>query len=142
MNRGARLRRVDALLLAGALALFALCFALNVREQLRGGFVWLPVHVSAAPPGGYPSVRSFWSEEIARASGLAVGDEMLALARDNQAAAGVASWISVLVTMPMDMPNWRRTMDANGSTLGCASVSAARLAYTLSAFTALLCPVL
>jgi len=87
VNRGARLRRVDALLLAGALALFALCFALNLRELLRGGLVWMPLHVTATPAGGYPRVRSFWSPEIAEQSGIALGDELLAL--DGASLAGV-----------------------------------------------------
>ncbi len=87
MTRGARLRRADALLLAGALALFAVCFALNLRELLRGGLVWLPVHVTAAPADGYPRVSSFWSPELEAASRVARGDELLAL--DGASLAGV-----------------------------------------------------
>jgi class 3 adenylate cyclase len=75
-------------LLFGALAVFAVCFALNLRELLRGGLVWMPVHVEAAPAGGYPRVRSFWSPEIAERSGLAVGDELLALDGSSLAGAG------------------------------------------------------
>ena len=88
MTRGARLRRADALLLAGALALFAACFALNVREVVHGGLVWMPLHVTAAPGGGPPRVRSFWSPQIAAQSGLAPGDELLALDGESLAGAG------------------------------------------------------
>jgi class 3 adenylate cyclase len=88
VTRGARLRRTDALLLAGALALFAACMALNVRELLRGGLVWMPVHVTPAQAGGHPRVRSFWSPELERTSGLARGDELLAVDGESLAGAG------------------------------------------------------
>ena len=87
MNRGARLRRLDALLLAGALAVFSVALALNVRELLRGGLVWMPLTVDAAPAGGMPRVHSFWSPEIAQRTGLARGNELLAL--DGASLAGV-----------------------------------------------------
>jgi class 3 adenylate cyclase len=88
VTRGARLRRTDALLLASALAVFAACMALNVRELLRGGLVWMPVHVTPAEPGGFPRVRSFWSKELERTSGLARGDELLAVSGESLAGAG------------------------------------------------------
>jgi class 3 adenylate cyclase len=87
VNRGARLRRLDALLLAGALVLFSAALALNVRELLRGGLVWMPLTVEAAPAGGAPRVHSFWSPELERRTGLARGDELLAL--DGESLAGV-----------------------------------------------------
>jgi class 3 adenylate cyclase len=88
VTRGARLRRTDALVLAGALAVFAACMALNVRELGRGGLVWMPVHVTPAEGGGFPRVRSFWSPELERTSGLARGDELIALDGGSLAGAG------------------------------------------------------
>jgi class 3 adenylate cyclase len=87
VTRGARLRRADALLLAGALAVFAVCLSLNLRELWRGGLVWMPLSVDAAPAGAAPRVQSFWSPEIERRSGIARGDELLAL--DGESLAGV-----------------------------------------------------
>ena len=88
MTRGARLRRADALLLAGALALFSVALGLNVRELLRGGLVWMPLTVDAAPAGGMPRVHSFWSPELERRTGLVRGDELVALDGESLADVG------------------------------------------------------
>jgi hypothetical protein len=88
MTRGARLRRADALLPAAALVLIAACLALDLRELLRGGLVWMPLTVEASASGGAPRVRSFWSPEIERRSGLARGDELVALAGERLAGVG------------------------------------------------------
>jgi len=88
VNGTAQLRRRDALLILGALALFAICFALHVRQLSRGGFVWMPVQVRKAQADAFPTLRAFWSQDVATASGLAPGDELIALEGDSLAGVG------------------------------------------------------
>jgi class 3 adenylate cyclase len=77
---GSRLRRADAWLLALGLAAYGACLALHLAQAWRGQLAWVPVYVAPArDAGSHPVVRSFWSPEIAAASELAPGDEILAV---------------------------------------------------------------
>jgi class 3 adenylate cyclase len=100
VTRGPRLRTRDGLLLAGALALFAVCFALHLRQLARGGFAWMPVSVEAAPGAGFPRVRAFWSTELAARSGLRVGDELLALEGESLAGVGQLGLAARMLARP------------------------------------------
>jgi hypothetical protein len=77
---GSRLRRTDAWLLALGLAAYGACLALHLAQAWGGRLAWVPVYVTPArDAGSHPVVRSFWSPEIAVASELAPGDEILAV---------------------------------------------------------------
>ena len=64
-----RLRPADLAFLALFGALFLACFLLHLGGLSRGGFAWIPVHVSAGESG--PVVQGFWMSSEAERSGLA-----------------------------------------------------------------------
>jgi class 3 adenylate cyclase len=115
MTRGARLRRADALLLAAALVVFAACLALNLRELLRGRLVWMPLTVEAGAAGGDPRVRSFWSPEIERQSGLAPGDELVALGGESLAGVGRLGFATRLLAAADGRPELPVTVRSRGA---------------------------
>jgi len=83
-ERSTTLATRDAALLGALLAVFAICFTLHLVEAVRGRLAWVPVYVEpASDAAGYPRVRAFWSADVARDSGLAVGDELLAIGTED-----------------------------------------------------------
>src|SRR5581483_7236062 len=73
-----RLPTLDVVLLAIFVPLWLGCFALHVREVVRGRLAWVPVIVSQ--PGTteeYPTVREFWPGTEGQTAGLVVGDQLV-----------------------------------------------------------------
>jgi len=102
VTRGARLRARDSALLAGTLALFAVCFALHLRQLARGGFVWMPVSVESAGPDAFPRIRGFWSDEVSARSGLRRGDELVAVEGESLAGESQLGLAARLLARPRD----------------------------------------
>jgi class 3 adenylate cyclase len=83
------LRRADAVLLALLVAGFAVCFALHVGRARRAGLAWVPVYTTTGSgKAGFPVVSGFWSPEIAADSGLAIGDDLVAVGTTSLLGAG------------------------------------------------------
>ena len=75
-----RLQALDTALLVIFVPLWLGCFALHVREVIRGRLAWVPIIVSQPESAEeYPTVREFWPGTGAEASGVVIGDQLTRL---------------------------------------------------------------
>ena len=87
-----RLRPADLAFLALFGALFLACFLLHLGGLSRGGFAWIPVHVSAGESG--PVVQGFWMGSEAERSGLSPGDRLLSVGEADLAGVGALGFVA------------------------------------------------
>ena len=85
-------RPADLAFLALFGALFLACFLLHLGGLSRGGFAWIPVHVSAGESG--PVVQGFWMGSEAERSGLSPGDRLLSVGEADLAGSGVLGFVA------------------------------------------------
>lgn len=91
---GRRLRALDIALLVTLTPLWLVCFSLYVKELASGRLAWIPLSVSfPETQESYPTVREFWPNSQSETSGLAIGDQVLAVGKTDLRGVGPLGFV-------------------------------------------------